>query len=218
LNVLLIVADDLRDTVGCYGNTQIKTPNMDRLAQRGVRFDRAYAQYPVCNPSRTPFLTGLRCEQTGVTGNTAFFRIKLPDIVTLPQLLRRQGWYAASYGKICHIGEAMGEARESLRPLLENPTTKGRDAAFTLGTCGGNRYGPAVRTDRWRFILWSDGHTELYDEQNDPQETRDLSKKPEHTAPIQHLKGQLVKTGPPMNDVTQPAKPANRKSATQSRT
>ena len=69
LNVLYIISDDLRDTVGCYGNTAVKTPNIDRLAQRGVCFERAYAQYPVCNPSRTSFLTGLRCEQTHVVGN-----------------------------------------------------------------------------------------------------------------------------------------------------
>ncbi len=104
LNVLLIVSDDLRDTVGCYGNTSVKTPNIDRLARRGVRFEHAYAQYPVCNPSRTSFLTGLRCEQTGVVENRVMFRAKLPDIVTLPQLMRQNGWYAASFGKIYHIG------------------------------------------------------------------------------------------------------------------
>lgn len=111
LNVLLIVADDLRDTVGCYGNKSVKTPNIDRLAARGVRFDRAYAQYPVCNPSRTSFMTGLRCEQSGVVGNNVMFRTQLPELITMPQLLRQQGWYAASFGKIYHVGEAAGEIR-----------------------------------------------------------------------------------------------------------
>lgn len=111
LNVLLIIADDLRDTVACYGNPAVKTPNLDRLAARGVRFDRAYVQFPVCNPSRTSFLTGLRCEQTRVVENTVLFRSRLPDIITLPQLLRQHGWYAASYGKILHVGEAAGEVR-----------------------------------------------------------------------------------------------------------
>lgn len=112
LNVLLIIADDLRDTVGCYGNAQAKTPNIDRLAQRGVRFEHAYAQYPVCNPSRTSFLTGLRCEQTRVVQNTTFFRTRLPDLVTMPQLLRQNGWHTASFGKIFHVGEVMGEIRD----------------------------------------------------------------------------------------------------------
>ena len=111
MNVLLIVADDLRDTVGAYGNRYVKTPNLDRLAARGVRFERAYAQYPVCNPSRTSFLTGLRCEQTGVIDNRWFFRDLLPYQPTLPQWLRKEGWWAGSYGKILHVGEAYGEFR-----------------------------------------------------------------------------------------------------------
>ncbi len=111
LNVLFIVADDLRDTVGCFGNPHVRTPNLDRLAARGVRFTRAYAQYPVCNPSRTSFLTGLRCEQTGVVDNRWFFRDLLPDRSTLPQWLRGKGWWAGSYGKILHVGEAYGEFR-----------------------------------------------------------------------------------------------------------
>ena len=111
-NVLLIIADDLRDTVGCYGHPLAKTPNIDRLAARGVRFDRAFAQYPVCNPSRTSLLTGLRCEQTGIVGNTTFFRTALPDIVTLPQLLRQGGWTAHSFGKnLSHREHRRGAAR-----------------------------------------------------------------------------------------------------------
>lgn len=112
LNVLLIISDDLRDTVGCYGNAQVKTPNLNRLAERGVRFDHAYVQYPVCNPSRTSFLTGLRCEQTRVVLNTMPFRSQLPDVVTLPQMLRQSGWHAASFGKVFHVGEVMGEIRD----------------------------------------------------------------------------------------------------------
>jgi uncharacterized sulfatase len=104
LNVLFILSDDLRDSVGCYGNAAAKTPNLDRLAARGVLFQRAYAQYPVCNPSRTSFMTGLRCEQTRVVENTVMFRSRLPDIITMPQMLRQHGWHAASYGKIYHLG------------------------------------------------------------------------------------------------------------------
>ncbi len=104
LNILLVISDDLRDTLGCYGNAAVKTPNIDRLAARGVLFQRAYAQYPVCNPSRTSFMTGLRCEQSGVVGNNTMFRSRLPDIVTMPQLLRQHGWHASSYGKIYHLG------------------------------------------------------------------------------------------------------------------
>jgi len=437
LNVLLIISDDLRDTVNCYGNRSIKTPNLNRLAARAVRFEHAYVQYPVCNPSRASFLTGLRCEQTHVVNNRTMFRSQLPDIVTLPQLLRQHGWHTSSYGKVFHVGEAMGEIREgwmdvgkswdeaqmfrptsngrviegrnltggklkwcewgaaegsdddqpdgqtaqhsiatiekltaedkpwmvaagfhrphdpfispkkyfdlyppgslqiyhdptnitplpplsipsgafaeafnaftdkermefqrayyagvsfmdaqvgrlldtldrlklwgntvvifcgdngyhhnernwwnkstlferscrvplmiatpdskpgtvcnplvefvdlyptvadylglkaphklagqSLRPLLKDPSAKGRNAAFTLVTRAGNKYGQTVRTDRWRYIQWSDGNAELYDELNDPEETNDVHNDPNNAALIQDLKKRLGQIGP----------------------
>lgn len=108
-NVLLIMADDFRDFGGAFTRAVAKTPHLDRLATRGVRFDRATAQYPVCNPSRTSLLLGLRCEQTGVVGNQQFFRDTLPDAVTFPQLLRQQGWTTRSFGKILHAANT-GEA------------------------------------------------------------------------------------------------------------
>jgi iduronate 2-sulfatase len=111
-NVLLIIADDLRDSVGCYGQTQIKTPHLDALATNGVtvRFDRAYAQYPVCNPSRASFLTGLRPDRTGVLSNTVRLRDQRPDVVTWPQWLRRHGWRTASFGKVFHtVGKDTAE-------------------------------------------------------------------------------------------------------------
>jgi len=104
LNVLLITVDDLRDTLGCYGNAAVHTPNIDRLAARAIRFDRAYVQYTVCNPSRSSFLTGLRPDQTGITDNRTPLRDRLPDVVTLPQLLKTSGYHAAAFGKIFHLG------------------------------------------------------------------------------------------------------------------
>jgi uncharacterized sulfatase len=111
-NVLLIMADDLRPAMGCYGDAQAKTPHLDRLAARGVQFDRAYVQYPVCNPSRVSMLTGTRPEHNGVTGNATFFREKMPDIVTLPQLFRQHGATALSFGKIYHAGLFEGETED----------------------------------------------------------------------------------------------------------
>ena len=112
-NVLFIVADDLRNSLAAYGDPAVRSPNFDRLARRGVMFDRAYVQYPVCNPSRASILTGLLPESTRVLGNDVFFRTTLPNIVTLPQLLKQHGYFTASLGKIFHRGGTMEEPNDS---------------------------------------------------------------------------------------------------------
>ena len=101
-NVLFITADDLRPLLGCYGHPEMYTPNIDALAQRGTFFKKAYCQYPLCNASRTSMLTGLRPETTNVFSNSAVFREKLPNVVTLPQYFKTHGYHTQSVGKILH--------------------------------------------------------------------------------------------------------------------
>jgi uncharacterized sulfatase len=103
-NVLFISVDDLTTTVlGCYGGSA-KSPNIDALAARGVRFGASYCQYPLCNPSRSSLMTGLSPDTTKIYNNNIRFDTHLPDAVTIPALFRRNGYYSARVGKIYHTG------------------------------------------------------------------------------------------------------------------
>jgi iduronate 2-sulfatase len=101
-NILFIAIDDLRPELGCYGSPIAKSPNLNKLAREGRRFDRAYCQQSICSPSRASLMTGARPDEIGVVENTAYFRDLNPDIVTLPQHFIKNGYEAVYCGKIYH--------------------------------------------------------------------------------------------------------------------
>jgi uncharacterized sulfatase len=129
---------------------------------------------------------------------------RVPCIITAPGAKKKQVCRSLielvdlypTIADYCGVRAPHPLAGESLRPLLEDPARNGKKAAFTLVTRGNNRYGQAVRTERWRYIQWSDGNAELYEERNDPQEVRDLSDDPAQASVIEELKRLLSQVGP----------------------
>lgn len=113
-NVLLICVDDLKPLLGCYGDTHVRTPNIDRLAARGVLFERAFANQAVCAPSRNSLMTGLRPQTIGIYDLSTNFRKAVPDAVTVPQYFQKHGGYRTeSMGKIMHVGHGNSEDQAS---------------------------------------------------------------------------------------------------------
>ena len=103
-NILFLVADDLMPMLGCYGNTNIISPNIDALAKSGTVFDNNFCQAAHCCPSRASLMTGLRPESAGVSSmvNDPYFRNAIPDVVTLPQYFAKHGYRTVGVGKIFH--------------------------------------------------------------------------------------------------------------------
>ncbi len=149
-NVLFIVSDDLNCDLGCYGHKVVKSPNIDRLAASGVRFDRAYVQYTVCNPSRTSFLTGLRPTTTRVMDNATHFRKNLTDTVTLPELFRKNGYEAVGLGKVFHRGLSPDDTKKEMDdPKSFDRVFYGRTTAAGNTGKGRNLTGGALAWCRW---------------------------------------------------------------------
>jgi len=217
-NVLFIVVDGLNDWVGgLHGYPGVKTPNLDKLAKRGMIFTRAYCSAPLCNPSRASLLTGVRPYTSGVYNNAQPLRKVLPGATTLPQYFMANGYdvigviiVAPGITKknsicqrtvnlmdiylalitLCHFPKKEGIEATDITPLLKNPALEWDHPSLT--TMGRGNH--AVRTERWRYIRYSDDSEELYDHNKDPNEWYNLAKDPKYGDTIKKLSEWLPKT------------------------
>ena len=146
LNVLFIVADDLNCDIGAYGNAQAITPNIDKLAERGVLFGNAHNQYPWCAPSRASFMTGMYADQTKIKSLRVYLRQAIPDVVTLGQKFRMENYHSVRVGKIFHyhnprdIGTAGHDDNYSWDQTV-NPYGRDKIEEYKINTLRPRNYG-----------------------------------------------------------------------------
>jgi arylsulfatase A-like enzyme len=167
MNVLFLVSDDMRAELNIYGSTMARTPNLDQLARQGVRFERAYCQYPLSGPSRSSLLTGRRPTTSGLysNANREFFGATYPDWVSLPKYFKQHGYASLRTGKIFHGGiddtqswtEGGEERRWSSPVSTKEPSSVSEEeiwAAFarTLPKVGAGPVDPSGHSDRWEAV------------------------------------------------------------------
>ena len=151
MNVLFVTIDDLRPTLGCYNAALVKTPNIDKIASEGLLFERAYCQAAICAPSRPSFLSGLRPDSTGVYGFQKTFREKAPNVVTLPELFKNNGYLSTYYGKVFHSEKPDPQSWSREGNITEPPVWRGYvleeslfEDSINRNTPGPPQYGPAI--------------------------------------------------------------------------
>ena len=146
LNVLLIIADDLNCDIGVYGNKVVKTPNIDRLIENGTLFLNAHCQYPLCGPSRASFMTGMYSNQTKMTKNNIFLRNTVPDVITIGQRFRQQGYQSVRIGKIFHYDNPSTIGTSGIDDIYTwdqtiNPYGRDKLEEYKINTLSPRRYG-----------------------------------------------------------------------------
>ena len=149
LNVLFIAVDDLRVELGCYGHTPVKTPNIDRLAKRGLLFNRAYCQQALCNPSRSSLMTGRRPDTLKIWNLSTHFRETIPDVVTLPEQFKRNGYFTQNIGKVFHNWRQKihGDPQSWSVPAVMHYATHGSDRPQVRSKKLPPDFAPLARTE-----------------------------------------------------------------------
>jgi len=179
MNVLFISIDDLRCEVNAFGSPRALTPNLDRLADRGVKFDRAYCQYPLCNPSRASLLTGRYPRTLELYGNRDWFGAWYPDLVSLPKYFKQHGYTSVRYGKIFHgdliddptawtIGGApnrFGDQKKPANPVAATAISEEQERQRIERMIAAD-VGQAPASDRWKAVENPAELAELEDTRN----------------------------------------------------
>ncbi len=156
-NVLLIISDDLRPQLGCYGDPVVRSPELDTLALDSLRFDRAYCQAAVCSPSRNSFLSGLRPATTGLYGFGTSIREAMPDVVTLPQHFKSHGYHTSAVGKVFHLYS------ETLLGSEDDPASWSRPLILPTRPV----WGPEQEVVRHRLIAEAEGRGDRFEHPHD---------------------------------------------------
>ena len=151
-NVVFIIADDLNTEVDCYGSRNTTTPNINRLARKGVVFGQNHCQFPLCQPSRASLLSGRRPDTTGVYTLKTPTRVRMKDTIFLPEFFRRNGYYTAHAGKVYHTGDAAEDPRSWDEEFREFGKTPPPEAI--IRKVKGN--GPKGHTFEWDVLNCSD--------------------------------------------------------------
>jgi len=146
INVLFIIADDLNCDLGIYGNSTVKSPNIDHLGKNGVVLNNAHNQYPLCGPSRASFMTGMYADQTKIIANNVYLRSAVPDVITLGQRFRQQGYQSVRIGKIFHYDNPSSIGTSGCDDIYSwdqtfNPYGRDKKEEYKINTLETRKYG-----------------------------------------------------------------------------
>ena len=146
LNVLFLIADDLNCDLGSYNHPQVISPSIDKLASNGVLFENAHNQYPLCGPSRASFMTGMYSDQTKITQNNVLLRTTVPDVITMGQRFRQQGYRSVRIGKIYHYDNPSSIGTSSADDIYTwdytiNPWGRDKEEEYKINTLRERQYG-----------------------------------------------------------------------------
>ena len=146
LNVLFLIADDLNCDLGSYNHPQVISPSIDKLASKGILFENAHNQYPLCGPSRASFMTGMYSDQTKITNNNVLLRTTVPDVITMGQRFRQQGYKSVRIGKIYHYDNPSSIGSSSADDIYTwdytiNPYGRDKEEEYKINTLKERQYG-----------------------------------------------------------------------------